>query len=194
MTLDSGQRPCAFPPHPGGDGGDPGLVAESALSRLRGWLAHAPAERVPLPAIPAVWAAAWVMHLAGMPGLYPGAATLAAAGLAVGLGEAHARGGERKRLRGAELAAATAITGAWVTAADVSGPLAGRYHLLTLVYAASARRRLLVAAPSRGRQSGQAGLGRARPVDRAQGWLAPPGARPRPGRVAPAALARDTPR
>ena len=119
MTL-SDQRPCAFPPHPE-DPGDraPGLVDDSAWSRFRGWLAHAPAERVPLPAVPAVWAAAEVMHLAAVPGLYPGAATVAAAGLAFGLGESRARKPERirvpgskqdrvrKRLRGAELATAT---------------------------------------------------------------------------------------
>ncbi len=132
MTLSGDQRPCAFPPHPGSDGD--GLVTEPALSRLRGWLAHAPAERMPLPAIPAVWAAAEIMHLAAVPGLYLGAAAVAATGLAFGLGEARARNPERKRLRGAELATATAITGAWVTAAAVSGPLAGRYHLLTLAY------------------------------------------------------------
>jgi hypothetical protein len=138
MTLSGDQRPCAFPPHPGGDGDGPRFGAESSLSRFRGWLAHAPAERVPLPAIPAVWAAAEIMHLVAVPGLYPGAAAVAATGLAFGLGEARARDGERKRLRGAELAAATAVTGAWVTAADVMGPLAGRYHLLSIAYALGA--------------------------------------------------------
>ena len=136
MTLSGDQRPCAFPPHPGSDG--PGFGTESALSRLRGWLAHAPAERVPLPAIPAVWAAAEIMHLAAVPGLYPGAAAVAATGLAFGLGEARARNPERKRLRGAELAAATAVIGAWVAAAAVAGPLAGRYHLLSIAYALGA--------------------------------------------------------
>jgi hypothetical protein len=123
MTL-SDQRPCAFPPHPGeaGDGASM-LAADPARSRSRGWLAYAPAERVPLPAIPAVWAAAGIMHLAGVPGLYTGAATVAAAGLAFGLGEARARKPERirvpgtkqeqvrKRIRGAELAAASAAIG-----------------------------------------------------------------------------------
>ena len=128
-------------------------------ARSRGWLAHAPAERVPLPAVPAVWAAAGVMHLAGVPGLYPGAATVAAAGVAFGLGEARARKPERirvpgskqdrvrKRIRGAELAAATAAVGAWLTAAVVLGPLAGPRHLLTIIYGLGAVSRVLVAPP-----------------------------------------------
>ncbi len=151
MSLGTDQQPCVFPPHPGDAGdGTSGLAADWARSRSRGWLAHAPAERVPLAAIPAVWAAAGVLHLAGVPGLYPGAAAVAAAGLAFGLGEARARKPERirvpgskqervrQRLRGAELAAATAIAGAWVTAAAVLGPLAGPYHLLTVIYALGA--------------------------------------------------------
>jgi hypothetical protein len=147
MSLGTDQPPCAFPPHPAdaGDGASR-LAADSVRPRSRGWLAHAPAERVPLPAVPAVWAAAEVMHLIGVPGLYPGAATVAAAGLAFGLGEARARKPERirvpgtkqeqvrKRIRGAELAAATAATGAWVTAAVVMGPLAGPDHLLSVIY------------------------------------------------------------
>ena len=146
MTL-SDQRPCAFPPHPEGPGDRaPGLAADPARSRSRGWLAHAPAERVPLPAVPAMWAAAGIMHLAGVPGLYPGAATVAAAGVAFGLGEARARKPERirvpgskqeqvrERIRGAELAAATTAVGAWVTAAVALGPLAGPDHLLSVIY------------------------------------------------------------
>jgi hypothetical protein len=78
------------------------------------------------------------MHLASVPGLYPAAATVAATGLAFGLGEARARDPERKRLRGAELAAATAAAGAWVTAAAVMGPLAGPDHLLSIAYALGA--------------------------------------------------------
>jgi hypothetical protein len=145
MSLGTDQPPCAFPPHPGATAAGE-VVTEPAWSRLRGWLAHAPAERVPLPAVPAVWSVAEIMHLAAVPGLYPSAATVAAAGLAFGLGEARARKPERirvpgskqeklrKRLRGAELAAATAAVGTWVTAADIAGPLAGRWHLLSIIY------------------------------------------------------------
>ena len=110
---------------------------ESAPGRLRGWLRHAPAERAPLAGIPAVWTAAEILHATGMSDVFTGAATLAAAGLAYGIGERH-QGGEHPRLRGAELAAATIGVGAWTVAAGRWGPLAGPDGLLTLVYAAGA--------------------------------------------------------
>jgi hypothetical protein len=146
MTPD--QRTCISPPHPDFTGRPPGgeVVTEPALSRLHGWLSHAPAERVPLLGIPCIWAAAEALHLAHVPGLYPGAATATAAGLAFGLGEYRARNEEhipvpgtrqtrkRERVRSTELATAAGVVGAWVTAAVVMGPLAGPYHLLSLAY------------------------------------------------------------
>jgi len=139
MTFSRDPATCAFPPHPdlpgpAGDAAQP--VPESALSRLHGWLRQAPAERAPLAAVPAVWTAAEILHAAGVPGLVPGAGMLAAAGIAYGIGESHARGAdaEHPRLRGAELGAAAGLTGAWVTAATIWGPLAGPGHLLSIAY------------------------------------------------------------
>jgi hypothetical protein len=134
------ERGCAFPPHPGGDGGGPQMVTDSAASRFADWIRHAPGERLPLPAIPAVWTAAEILHLAGVPGLYPGAAAVAAAGLSYGLGEKHAQAAdeERPRLRGAELAAVTGAVGAWLTVGTIWGPLAGPDHALSIAYAAGA--------------------------------------------------------
>ncbi len=142
MTLDR-RPPCAFPPHPPAaaehrDDRPGQVVAESAARRLARWLAHAPAERLPLPVIPAAWTAAGIMHLAGLSGVYPAAATLAAAGLAYGAGERRGRRAGPKRLGGAELAAVTGAAGAWMTAATVCGPAAGPDHLLSVIYLAGA--------------------------------------------------------
>jgi hypothetical protein len=138
MTLT--ERPCAFPPHPNPESADPEpvVVTESALSRFRGWLRHAPAERIPLPAVPAVWTAAEIMHLTGVSGVYPGAATVAAMLGGGWIGERNGHGSAHPRIRGAEIAAATGAVGAWVTAAAAWGPLAGPDHLMSVVYAAGA--------------------------------------------------------
>ena len=95
--------------------------------------------------IPAVWTAAEILHAAGTSPWFTGAAALAAAGVAFGVGERRIRaeaeaeaaepGAGRARLRGAELAAAVAGVGAWTAAAAKWGPLAGPFDLLTLVYA-----------------------------------------------------------
>lgn len=128
--MKADDRSCAFPPHPENSEPVAATVTDSALSRFRRWIAHAPAERAPLPAIPAVWTATEILHLAGTPALYPGVAT-AAAVLATGWlrrGES-----EHPRLAAAELAATTGAVGAWVTIADAAGPLAGGFpFLLTL--------------------------------------------------------------
>jgi hypothetical protein len=111
-------------------------MTDSALSRFTGWLRHAPAERLPLPAIPAVWTAAELMHVTGVPGVVPGVATVTTALAAGWVGDRRARDPEHKRLRGAEVAAVTAITGAWLTAGTIAGPLAGPDHALSLAYLA----------------------------------------------------------
>jgi hypothetical protein len=121
--------------HDPDQGQTPGRESESVSGRFGRWLRYAPAERVPLAGIPAVWTAAEIMHAAGVSDVFTGAATLAAAGLAYGLGERH-QGAEHPRLRGAELAAATMGAGAWAVAAGKWGPLAGPCDLLTLIYAA----------------------------------------------------------
>jgi hypothetical protein len=140
MTLTGQQPPCAFPPHPGDDDTedlDPQLpTGESAPSRLARWIRHAPAERAPALAVPVVWPAAEIMHAVGVSGVYPGAGTVIAAALAGWAAERRAARSEHPRLAAAEVAAATAAVGGWVTAADVLGPLAGRPPWLTLAYLA----------------------------------------------------------
>jgi hypothetical protein len=121
-------------------------AGEPARTGLSAWIAHAPAERAPALGIPAVWTAAEILHAAGVSPAFAGAATVAAAGLAYGIGERRVRaeadrdaaqpGAGRPRIRGAELAAATGGIGLWATAAAIWGPLAGPFDLLTLVYGA----------------------------------------------------------
>jgi len=138
MTLDR-QRRCAFPPHPetpAPPARTAGLTGDSAVRRLARWARHAPAERMPLLAVPAIWTAAGVAHAAGMPGWWPAAATAVATLAGFGIGRHRSAGTRGERLTGGEVAAITAITGVWVTAAVAFGPLAGPWHLLTLTYAA----------------------------------------------------------
>jgi hypothetical protein len=145
MTMSRDRTTCAYPPHPGGgETAEVPLVADSAASRLARWLGHAPAERVPAVAVPAVWTAAEITHAAAGLGHFTpaavvvsAAATLAAAGTGYGLGTARASG-EHRRLTGAELAAAVTVTGGWFTVAAGLGPLAGPGHLLSILYAAGA--------------------------------------------------------
>src|ERR1700733_14192128 len=134
MTLT--ERPCAFPPHPDSAEPETLMVTESAFSRFRGWLRHAPAERLPLPAVPAVWTTGELMHLAHVAAMYPGAATAAVALGAGWKADRNSHGSEHPRLRGAEVAVVTGTVGTWLTAAAAWGPLAGPDHLMSLVYAA----------------------------------------------------------
>ena len=60
-------RPCPIPGHPHDDDGEPVASTESARTRLRRWHLHAPAERLPLPAVLVTWPAAWVMHWLQVP-------------------------------------------------------------------------------------------------------------------------------
>ena len=59
-----------------------------------------------------------------------------AAALAGWAAERRAAASEHPRLTAAEVAAATAVAGGWVTAADILGPLAGHPPWLTLAYLA----------------------------------------------------------
>ena len=97
-------------------------------------MGHAPAERGPLLAMPAVWAAAWIMHAAHVPGYGPGLAAVIAASIAYGTGERQARRSAHPAVDGAERAAAVGVPGAWLTAATVTGPLWGPYDLMTSVF------------------------------------------------------------
>lgn len=128
---------CAFPPHPGSDP-EPvhGEVPRDMLARLDDWYRDSPLERAPLPAAPVVWTAAEVMHLIGVAGYYPAGVTAAAMLAAGWIGERHVREDEN-RLSGGELATLTGLTGAWVTAATIAGPLAwGVPWWLTLAWLA----------------------------------------------------------
>ena len=115
----------------------PAAVIDPAPARFRRWLAHAPAERMPLPLIPALWTAAEIMHAAGVRGLFVGGAAAIATAVAGWIGERRARSAEHPHLAGAEVAAVTAATGAWVTAGTELGPLAGPDHLLSVLYLAA---------------------------------------------------------
>ncbi len=115
---------------------DPG-VTDSGLARSRRWLAHAPAERVPLPLIPAIWTAAEIMHAAGVRGFYVGVVSALATAVAGWMGERRSKNAEHKRLAGIEVAAVTAAAGTWVTAGAELGPLAGPDHLLSVLYLAA---------------------------------------------------------
>ena len=61
-------------------------MTESGLARFRAWLAHAPAERAPLPLIPALWTATEIMHAAGVRGLFVGGAAAIATAVAGWIG------------------------------------------------------------------------------------------------------------
>ncbi len=147
MTVpDDGTRrsTCVRPPHPENaeTDHDDALVAmqpDSALSRFARWVAYAPAERAPLPAIPAAWTAAEILHLAAVPAVYPGAVAVASAGLAYGLAaRGQADDGEAERFSPAEAALLTAGVGGWLAFGDAAGPLAGWPPWLTLGYLAAA--------------------------------------------------------
>ena len=111
-------------------------VTQSGLARFRAWLAHAPAERVPLPLIPAIWTATEIMHAAGVRGLFVGVVRRSPPRWPGGWVSA---GPERRapQLAGIEVAAVTAAAGVWVTAGTELGPLAGPDHLLSVLYLAA---------------------------------------------------------
>lgn len=94
------------------------------------WVAQSPAKRAVLPAAGVVLAAAEGMHLASVSGLTTGLG--AAAATAVTYAAVHHRGGPAQRA-----ATVTGLGAAWLTAADVLGPLAGgTWHPLTIAWAA----------------------------------------------------------
>ena len=132
LTTREPERTREEPAEPAGPG-----VTDSGLARSRRWLAHAPAERVPLPLIPAIWTAAEIMHAAGVRGFYVGVVSALATAVAGWMGERRSKNAEHKRLAGIEVAAVTAAAGTWVTAGAELGPLAGPDHLLSVLYLAA---------------------------------------------------------
>jgi hypothetical protein len=135
MTLTCTREPSRTREEPGEPAGLE--VTESASSRFRAWVRHAPAERAPLPLIPAIWIATMVIHTAGVRGFYAGVVAALATAVAGWMGEHRSRNAEHKRLAGIEVAAVTAATGVWVTAGTQLGPLAGPDHLLSVLYLAA---------------------------------------------------------
>ncbi len=129
------ERPCPIPGHPQDAPGDgPRQVTGTAWQRLRAWLLHAPAERLPLPAVLITWPACWVLHAARVPGAVPGFAAAGAVALAWLRWRRHRKKSPHPRLAPFEAAAVTAVIGGWVTAAVIWGPLGWPYRLLTWIY------------------------------------------------------------
>ncbi len=90
------------------------------------WAAQAPGRRAVLPAAAMAWTAAQILHHASV------------SGTTTGFGSALLAAGIYIATRSPRPALAAAAAGAWFTAATAAGPLAGRYHLLTLAAAAGA--------------------------------------------------------
>ena len=130
------ERPCPIPgrPQDGTPDDEARQVTGTAWQRLRAWHLHAPAERLPLPAVLITWPVTWILHATRVPGTVPASATAAAAALAWVTWRRHSRKSPHHRLAAAEAAAITAAIGGWVTAAVIWGPLGWPYQLLTWIY------------------------------------------------------------
>ena len=146
-------RPCPIPGHPHDDARrELRLVTESAWARLRAWHLHAPAERLPLPAVLVTWPAAWVMHWLQVPVravAWIAAAVTVVTWLAWAWRNRRARkareaspDGQETQVRDlfwpTEAALVAAAWGGWVTAAVAFGPTARPDRWPTLVYLAGA--------------------------------------------------------
>jgi hypothetical protein len=148
MTTPDGTRrygTCVRPPHPetaehGTDGDELVIMRpDSAASRFARWVASAPAERAPLPAIPAAWTAAELLHLLAVPAMYPGAGAVAAAGLAYGMTARHQGDDGTEAFSPAEAALLAGGLGGWLALGNAAGPLAGGWPpWITLGYLAAA--------------------------------------------------------
>ena len=145
-------RPCPIPGHPHDDDGEPVVITESAWARLRAWHLHAPAERLPLPAVLVTWPAAWVMHWLQVP--VRAVAWIAAAVTVVtwlAWARRHRRArkarqaspdGQDSQVRDlfwpTEAALVAAAWAGWVTAAVAFGPTARPGRWPTVLYLAGA--------------------------------------------------------
>jgi hypothetical protein len=148
------QRPCPIPGHPQHDDLDeaPQVITETAWRRLAAWLAHAPAERLPLPAVLLTWPAAWIMHELAVPVLPLAWATIAAT-IITWLFWASRHRRVRNARQGApegqgtparalfwptEAALVAAVWGSWIAVAVVFGPTARPGRWPTVLYLAGA--------------------------------------------------------
>ena len=138
MTLTQFPRPCPIPGHPQDAPEDPLPMSGSAWSRLRRWLTHAPAERLPLPLVLTAWPSAWVLHAVHVPGRAAIVAAIVAVLVTWLTWRRHQRGSLHPRLTAAEAAAVAAAIGGWIAAAVTSGPLGWPAHLLSWIYLAGA--------------------------------------------------------
>jgi len=143
-------RPCPIPGHP--HDGEPMVITESAWTRLRRWHLHAPAERLPLPAVLLTWPAAWMMHWLQVP-VHAVAWTAAAVTVVTWLAWARRNrrarkaretcpDGQQTQVRDlflpTEAALVAAAWGGWLTAAVAFGPTARPDRWPTLLYLAGA--------------------------------------------------------
>jgi hypothetical protein len=147
------ERPCPIPGHPQDDTGDgPHPVSGSAWQRMQAWHLHAPAERLPLPAVLLTWPAAWILHWLQVPVravAWTGGAVTVITWLAWAWRHRRARKireaspdrpetGLRGLFLPTEAALMAAAWGGWVTAAVAFGPTARPDRWPTLVYLAGA--------------------------------------------------------
>jgi hypothetical protein len=137
VTLTQYPRPCPIPGHPQDDEPAP-MVSDSAWSRLRAWHLHAPAERLPLPLLALLWAAAWVLHAVHVLGHIVTYAAIGAVVVTWLIWRRHAVNSPHPRLAALEAAAVTGAAGGWFAAAVTSGPLGWPAHLLSWIYLAGA--------------------------------------------------------
>ena len=139
-------RPCPIPGHPHDGDGESVVITESAWARLKRWHLHAPAERLPLPAVLLTWPAAWVMHWLQVP---VRAVAWIAAAVTVVTWLTWARRNRQGRADGhqaqvrdlflpTEAALVAAAWAGWVTAAVAFGPTARPGRWPTLLYLAGA--------------------------------------------------------
>jgi hypothetical protein len=134
MTVTRYPRPCPIPGHPQDDAPAP----DSAWSRQRSWLLHAPAERLPLPLVLTTWPLAWVLHAVHVAGHVVTWIAAAAVALTWLTWRRHARTSPHPRLAATEAALVAAAIGGWLAAAVTFGPLGWPAHLLSWIYLAGA--------------------------------------------------------
>ena len=135
-------RPCPIPGHPHDTGDGSVVVTESAWARLKRWHLHAPAERLPLPAVLLTWPAAWIMHAAHVPVhavAWSAGVVTVATWLTWARRDRRGRtGGQQAQVRDrflpTEAAMVAAAWGGWVTVATMFGPTARPDRWPTLIY------------------------------------------------------------
>lgn len=135
MSKRSADR-CPTPPHADHAVRAEALAAtdekptEGVLRQAAHWVMAAPAERAPLPGGAALYGAGWLANYYHLP--WWGLATATVAGTIVSYATTLNRCGDGWRTWGNTAAAAAA--GAWLTVADLVGPLAGPSGLMSWIF------------------------------------------------------------